>query len=113
MDKILEFIKGAFRFIRNLVVKIINGCINFFKNVVGWFKNLNLKQSRDIPFVADANKHQIKVLLSKAPVKNVGIFNGVYNQDTDEITHHEYIEADAVDMQTRNVLGNEELVVLA
>jgi hypothetical protein len=44
--------------------------------------------------------------------KNVGIIQGVYNEVTDEITHAEYIEADGLDNQTRDILGNEKLVVL-
>ena len=52
-------------------------------------------------------------MLQKAPVKDVGIFKGVYNEETDEITHNEYIEADALDQKTQQVLGKEELVVLA
>lgn len=42
----------------------------------------------------------------------MGIFAGVYNQDTDTISHIEYKEADQLDSQTRQVLGDEELVVL-
>lgn len=108
---IIDAIKAAFRFIRNLVRYVIRGILNFAANVVGWFKKIyNLDQQVDTPFIADAN--QFKEMLNTAPTKNVGIFQGVYNEEEDEITHNQYIEADGLDEQTRNVLGNEPLVVL-
>ena len=51
-------------------------------------------------------------MLGRAPKKNVGIFQGVYNDQTDEIEHAEYIDADNIDSKTKDVLGRESLVVL-
>ena len=45
--------------------------------------------------------------------QKVGIFEGVYNEDEDEITAHQYVDADSVDQQTKDVMGNESLVVLS
>ena len=111
MEELIQLIKSAFQYIKNLIRKIVDGILNFTKHVVGWFKSLNLLPGQDVPFVA--NKEQFKAALKSAPVKDVGIFKGVYNEVTDEITHAEYIEADSLDKQTREVLGNEELVVLS
>ena len=108
---LIEAIKGAFRYIVNLVRKVINGVLNFVKDVVKWFRRLNQKNKKDTPFVADADK--FKELLKTAPKKKVGIFEGVYNEDEDEITAHQYVDADSVDQQTKSVLGNEPLVVLS
>lgn len=110
MNRIVEYIKRAFAFIKKIFRRIINGIINFLKDVVSWFKSLLLVQQRDIPFVADAN--QFKDMLKSAPVKKVGIFEGVYNLDTDEITYNQEIDADGVDAKTREILENEPLVVL-
>lgn len=111
ISSIIDAIKAAFRFIRNLVKVIIRGVLNFAANVVGWFKKIrDLDQTVDTPFLADAS--QFKEMLKTAPTKNVGIFQGVYNEETDEITHNQYIEADALDDKTREVLGNEPIVVL-
>ena len=52
-------------------------------------------------------------MLRRAPNKNVGIFKGVYNEETDEIEHSEFVEADELDSQTKNVMQNEPLVVLS
>lgn len=112
MDKTIEYIKKAFAYIVNLVRKVINGIINFAKNIVNWFKTLNLVQKRDVPFLANANSLEFQKMLKTAPVKDVGIFKGVYNEETNEITHHEFVEADGLDQETKDVLGNENLVVL-
>lgn len=110
-SSIIDAIKAAFRFIRNLVRYIVRGILNFAQHVVGWFKKIyNLDQEVDTPFIADAS--QFKEMLRTAPTKNVGIFQGVYNEEADEITHNQYVEADSLDAKTREILGNEPLVVL-
>lgn len=110
-DSIIAAIKAAFRYIVNLVRKVINGILNFAKQVVGWFKSLRLDPQKDTPFIADAS--EFKEMLKTAPKKNVGIFEGVYNEDADEITANRYLDADEVDQKTKDVLGNESLVVLS
>ena len=112
MDDILDLIKEAWQYIKKICKIIINGVLNFYSHVVGWFKSLSLNQNRDVPFIANANKAEFRQMIKEAPVKNVGIFQGVYNEETDEITYNEYIQADELDNQTRQVLGNESLVVL-
>lgn len=108
---IVDLIKGAIRWIKNLVKRIINGIFSFAQHCVQWFKKQRLDKNKHVPFVADASK--FKDMLKTAPVKNVGIFQGVFDEETDEIISNQFIEADALDAKTRSVLGNEELVVLA
>lgn len=110
-DSIIAAIKAAFRYIVNLVRKVIDGILNFATQVVGWLKSLFLNPQKDTPFIADAN--EFKDMLKTAPRKNVGIFTGVYNEETDEITANRYLEADEVDEKTKEVLGKEPLVVLS
>lgn len=113
MDAIWEAIEGIFNAIKNLVIKFINGILNFAKNVLGFFRGLKLKQGRDVPFLANANSPEFKAMLKQAPKKSVGIFQGTFNEETDEIDHYEYVQADSLDEQTRNVMGDEKLVVLS
>ena len=70
-------------------------------DIIDWIKN------------AISNSPEFKQMLRRAPNKNVGIFKGVYNEETDEIEHSEFVGADAVDSQTKNVMQNEPLVVLS
>lgn len=112
IDFLFDALEDFFDFIGEIVSTIINGVISFFQHIVGWFKGLNLKKGRDVPFVADAQSEKFKQMLKQAPKKDVGIFEGVYNEDTNEITHYKYLEGDEIDAKTQDLLGDEELVVL-
>ena len=110
-ESIIDAIKAAFRYIVNLVRKVVHGVLNFCREVVDWVKSLRLNPQEDTPFIANAS--EFKEMLKTAPKKDVGIFEGVYNEETDEITANRYLDADEVDQKTKNVLGNESLVVLS
>ena len=112
MDELLEVIKQAFTSLKNFVRKIINGIISFMGHVVNWFRGLHLNQQRHIPFVGNAQNEAFKKMLKSAPVHEVGIFNGVYDVQTEEIIHSELLDGDALDTQTKNILGDEAIVVL-
>lgn len=108
---LVDIIREAIAFVKRVFRRIIDGILNFFKHVVDWFKKLKLNPKKDIPFVAD--KEAFKNSLKSAPVKDYGLFQGVFDEQADEITHFECVEADAVDEETRRCLGNEDLVVLS
>ena len=70
-ESIINAIKAAFRYIVNLVRKVIHGVLDFFKEVVTWFKSLSLNPQEDTPFIADASEfkkcsklHRRKTLVS-------------------------------------------------
>lgn len=109
---IIDAIKAAFRFIRNLVRYVVRGVLNFVSHIVNWFKKIYyLDEERHVPFIADAE--QFKEMLHAAPTKKVGIFEGVYDEVTEEIVEHRMLDADEVDAKTKQTLGNETLVVLS
>ena len=110
---IISWIKNAISRLVDFVIKFIDGILDFAKHVVSYFKNLNLDKDKQTPFIANANTSEFKQMLNRAPRKNVGIFQGVYNEETDEIEHAEYIDADNIDSKTRNTLGGESLAVLS
>ncbi len=112
-DFIFDAIDSLIELVGDLIVTIIEGIISFAQHVVGWFRGLRLRKNRDIPFIADASNPKFKEMLHQAPVKEVGIFEGVYNEETDEITNYQYIEAEDLDEKTSETLGNEPLVVLS
>lgn len=112
LNFIFDAIGGLIDFIGEIVTTIINGVISFLQNVVGWFKGLQLRKNRHVPFIADANKPEFKKMLKTAPTKNVGLFEGVYDEQEDKITEYQYLDADGIDAKTRQTLGNEALVVL-
>lgn len=94
-----------------MVRKVIRGVLNFAREVVDWFRSLNLNPQEDTPFIADAS--EFKEMLKTAPKKDVGIFEGVYNEEEDEIVSHRYLDADSLDARTKEILGKEPLVVLS
>ena len=110
-----EWLKNAFSqvltWFKNIVKKVINGILEFAQQVVGYFRNLNLKPQIHVPFMA--NLDSFKQELKNAPVKKVGIFQGVFNEETDKFEHINQVEADGLDETTLKVLGREELVVLS
>lgn len=105
---ICSFVKRVWNSIKKLFVAIFS----FFKEAVTWFRNKFLNPNKDKPFIGDFNQI-IKEGLKDAPTKNVGIFRGVYDEQADEITDIEIISANSMDAQTKNILGNEKLVILS
>lgn len=49
-------IQAAFRFIVNLVRWVIDGVLNFVREVVNWFKKFQLNQKKNVPFIALMDK---------------------------------------------------------
>ncbi len=107
---IMDALRNFFTALKSFVQKIIQGIISFVKEIVNYFKTLKLVQGKDIPFIA--NTEQLKEMIKNAPVKNVGIFEATYNEETDEIENARYLAADEIDEETQDILGNEQLVVL-
>ena len=110
LQSLIDFIRRAINYIKNIVKKIITGLFNFVAHCVNWFKSLSLNKNKDIPFIA--NPEQFKEMLRNAPVKKVGIFEGVFDKELNEITFNQNIEADGLDNATRETLGQEAIVVL-
>lgn len=112
MESFISLIESAIASIKRLIKRFIKGVLSFFENVVAWFKKLGLVKGRDIPFLMTPSK--MKEYLDVAPVHNCGVFNAVYNEETDSITHHEFIGADKLDSKTKSVLSKatEDIVVL-
>ena len=92
-----------FRSIVNTIKVIFRKVLNFFKDVVEHFKKLNLNPEKDTPFVIDAGKlgEQIK----DVPRVKMGIFEGVYHEDTNTITDYREIEAGEFDERTKEVMS--------
>lgn len=119
MDNFIVLIKQAFAWIKNIATRIIRGIMSFARDIVGWFKGLRLNPSQHTPFIGNADSPEFKAMLKNAPVKNVGIydnnvqiFNGVYDSESNEIVYSELLGADTMDKRTKEIIGNEPLVVL-
>lgn len=109
-DAISSAMREFIKMVKGLVKTIVTAVVNFNNQVRNWFKNLRLIKGRHIPFLTQ--KEDFREMLRNAPRKTVGIFEGVYDEQTDEITDLQYIAADSLDAQTKQVLQNEPIVVL-
>lgn len=101
---------GFAKRIWNAIKKIWTAIVSLLTHVINYFKKLILNPRTDKPFIGDYSK--LISAIKNAPTRNVGIFRGVYNEETDKITVLENIEANSLDSETQNVLGNEPLVLL-
>ncbi len=110
---IIQTLGNFLRLIGRALKRLIIKAIQFFRHVVSWFKSLALDPQEDTPFIMDAEKMQ--EMLQDAPVVDCGIFEGVYNEETNTITHHRLIEAEELDAQTESYLERSPngMVVLA
>jgi hypothetical protein len=109
---LLDSIKKAFKKEWKIEYETVSieDCLNFLE-VVNWFKTLKLDKNKHIPFVAKGS--QFKDMLSIQLTKKESLFVGVYDEEKEEIVHAKFIETDELDAKTREVLGNEDLIVLS
>jgi len=104
IDKALKKFWNA---LKTVVAKIVHGILNFARNVVKRFQELNLKREKDIPFVMDLKKcPELREKIKNAPHYDCGIFTAVYDANAEQITNYETIVADDLDETTKDVLGH-------
>lgn len=111
LDLIFDALGSLFEFLKDIVVNIIHGIISMVEHVVGYFKGLKLRKGRDVPFIADEQK--LAEMIHGAPVVECGIFEGTYNEETNEIENYRVIAGDGLDSSIKQILDKEKLVVLS
>lgn len=92
-------------------VSTIEGESNF-NDILAWFKTQNLDPKRHTPFIA--NFIELKDMFAGVDVKvskPCAIIVGFIDEQADSITSI-IIESDALDAKTKEVFGDEKLVVL-
>lgn len=92
------------------IKRIWRAIVRLAVEVVQFFRNLRLDPNKQKPFIGDYSK--LKEAIKNTPVKDAGIFRGVYNEVSDSIEVLEGVEANSLDEQTKHVLGSDPLVVL-
>ena len=96
--------------------KTLDGTLNF-PDVIGYFKTKNLKQNEDIPFIAQNDISGAFSKKSHTPFPEpkpeyITIVLGVYNEKSNTLAHCQVLYVKGLDDKTKEVLGNESLVVL-
>jgi hypothetical protein len=105
-DALCDFFEG----IVDLISYVIEGVISLFDHVIDYFKGLKLRKGKDIPFIA--KREALSEMIHNAPVKDLGIFEATYNEDTGEIENGRMLEADEISEDILDIIGDEKLVVL-
>lgn len=113
LSTIWDGVKELFRTIVDTIKVIFRKVLNFFEDVVDYFKKLILNPEKDTPIVIDAGK--LGEEIKKAPRVKMGIFEGVYHEDTNTITDYREISTDEFDEQTKEVMdqARDGIVVLS
>ena len=98
-------------------VKTIDGTLNF-DDIVGYFKSKDLVQGRDIPFMSKdgASEQFFKKTHKKFPEGKDGYITlvlGVYDESVDNIKYAQILYVKHLDEKTKEIFGEEELVVLS
>ncbi len=97
-------------------ISVIDGPCNF-NDFLAWFKAKNLDPQEHTPFIMKitpetAKKLSIPDLSIPDFTKPVGIMLGIYCKSDDTI-QFQAIQCDSLDQQTKDVLGNETIVLLS
>ncbi|MCI5776151.1 MAG: hypothetical protein MR215_00730 [Bacteroidales bacterium] len=86
------------------MVDLIVTVVSWVENVVGWFKKLKLDKKRHIPLIIDMKT--LRKQLDNAPViEGSGVFEAVYDEQTDEMVAHNTIKANSLDRKTQDALN--------
>lgn len=109
--KLVDKIITVSDFNGSIDVIAIDGKLDFSNDIIDWFKKKALQKGKHTPFIGDKNK--IKDMLKQPLAKDVGLFMGIYDRQTDKITDMVVVVVDELDVKTQEVLGNEPLVILS
>jgi len=98
-------------------VKTIDGTLDF-GDVVGYFKSKKLDKGRDVPFISkDGDFNQfLKKTHKRFPEGKEGYITlvlGVYDESTAAIKYAQILYVKQLDDKTKDVFGNDELVILS
>lgn len=96
---------------KEIKISVVDGPCNF-SDFLAWFKSKNIDQKKHTPFIMKITPETAKMLNIPELTKPVGIILGIYDK-SDDTFMYQAIQCDALDQQTADVLGNENMVVLS
>ena len=104
MSRFLNLLRRIWDYIKHIALKVVN----FFKNIVNYFKSKEsiLKNNPDV--IAVSIKENLRN-------RNYNKVNCLYDKEEDNILGYNYaqgIEAEELDAKTRNAFGNKDMIIL-
>lgn len=114
-DVICEVISAAWDYICEIFVSVVlNTVIQFYTEVVEYFKSMALERGVQIPFVFGEDSPIADQLegLKKEEHSQTGIYEGVFNDKTEQIESLRWVGAPDMDEQTESMIKNKDIIVL-
>ena len=87
-----------------------------FCDVVSYFRDLDLNEKKDTPFIANGKSTQFQDVAKGIITPRIGydlLMIGVFDEKKDEILHAKFIFSKGWNEKLTNVMGGEDLVVLS
>lgn len=115
LDYLSDLMKTAFQKIYEIFITvIIQAAVNFFTNVIEYFKSLNLSKELHKAFLMSTEKTASNPFSSLIAdeLSGKGIIEGVYNKATGNIDSLRYIGGEGVDEKTEALIKDNPIVVL-
>lgn len=113
-EQIATHFKQILKFGKQNVIKVsvIDGPCNF-SDFLAWFKSKNLDPKKHTAFIVKITPEFAKMFnILPELTKPVGIMLGIYDKSDDTI-EYQAIQCDALDKQTTDMFGNEQMVILS
>lgn len=106
-----EFIMEALRYVWNFIKRIFVKVLNFFNNIVSWFKDVDrLRKLRK-----DRNTIAV-VIKEKLENGNYNVVNCLFDKEQGEVVDYEedalIIEAEMLDENTIRQFGDKNMIIL-
>lgn len=115
LDYLSDLMQTAFQKLCEIFITvIIQAVVDFFSNVIEYFKSLDLQKNLHAAFIMNTEKtanNPLSSLISDE-LSGKGIIEGVYNKATDSIDSLRYIGGEGVDEKTENIIKDNPIVVL-
>lgn len=117
MDTLVEVLGRIFeqaleRLYEILITVILETLVNFFQDVVEYFKQLSMERNVHVPFMMKTDESNT-VLGDLIPdeLKGEGILEGVYNKNTDTLESLRYVGGKGLGADVNEAFQDESVIV--
>lgn len=115
-DVIYKILKEALQYLYEIfIVVMIETVVEFFKDVIEYFKTLGLNRKKHTAFFMKTNNDIDSPIASLIPdeLKGRGIVEGVYNKETDKIDSIRYIGGNGISEEVEETMKDKPIVVFS
>jgi hypothetical protein len=113
IDILGAFIEKAWDYLCEIFITVIlDTIVSFFSEVVDYFTSMRLEMGVQIPFMLGENSPVAEQLsgLKKNSQGGEGIYEGVFNEQTNQLDSIRWIEGKGLDPKIKDLLKEENIV---